>query len=379
MELNNTISGFFASFVFSIALAFKFASIISFIVKEREDRSKHQQIVSGMSITAYWVSNFVYDLILYLLVAVITIGIAKGMNISSITEGRAYAATWMLFIFYGISYISFTYIAAFYFRDYGNAQAAYYFITLVAGGMLPILTFLLRILGEGSNPVGRGLAWVLRLYPSFAFGEGLLNVGSVTLYGIFENNSKPMDPLHIDIALGPIIYLVVGSILFFVLLLLIEKAKNTESLMRYFAGDEAEVEETNPIDESDVQKEAELAIAGDPEDFEILAKRLRKVYMVDGPKKYKVAVDNLSFGIKKGEVFGLLGINGAGKTTTFKILAGEITSTAGDSYFKGMKISDNIDKVREDLGYCPQFDALIENLTVYEQLELFYDLKSLSG
>jgi len=47
----------------------------------------------------------------------------------------------------------------------------------------------------------------------------------------------------------------------------------------------------------------------------------------------------LSFGITKGEVFGLLGINGAGKTTTFKILAGEITSTAGDSYFKGMKIS----------------------------------------
>jgi ATP-binding cassette subfamily A (ABC1) protein 3 len=56
---------------------------------------------------------------------------------------------------------------------------------------------------------------------------------------------------------------------------------------------------------------------------------LRKVYIIDGPKKHKIAVDNLSFGIKKGEVFGLLGVNGAGKTTTFKILAGEITSTDG--------------------------------------------------
>jgi ATP-binding cassette, subfamily A (ABC1), member 3 len=120
-------------------------------------------------------------------------------------------------------------------------------------------------------------------------------------------------------------------------------------------------------------------MAAEPQDYEILAKGLRKVYIIDGPKKHKVAVDNLSFGIKRGEVFGLLGINGAGKTTTFKMLAGEVTSTAGDSYFKGMKISENIDKVREDLGYCPQFDALIENLTVYEQLELFYDLKSLSG
>lgn len=44
--------------------------------------------------------------------------------------------------------------------------------------------------------------------------------------------------------------------------------------------------------------------------------------MVDGKKKYKVAVDSLSFGIKKGEVFGLLGVNGAGKSTTFKILSG---------------------------------------------------------
>lgn len=101
------------------------------------------------------------------------------------------------------------------------------------------------------------------------------------------------------------------------------------------------------------------------------------MYVIDSAKKHKVAVDNLSFAIKRGEVFGLLGVNGAGKSTTFKMLAGEITSTAGESYFNGLKISENLDRVRESLGYCPQFDALIESLTVREQLELFYDLKSL--
>lgn len=90
--------------------------------------------------------------------------------------------------------------------------------------------------------------------------------------------------------------------------------------------------------------------------------------MLDSDKKYKVAVDNLSFGVNKGEVFGLLGVNGAGKTTTFKMLAGEIVSTSGESYFTGMKISENLSEVRKSLGYCPQFDALIENLTVKEQL-----------
>lgn len=53
-----------------------------------------------------------------------------------------------------------------------------------------------------------------------------------------------------------------------------------------------------------------------------MTKQLRKVYSVDSDKKYKVAVDNLSFAVKRGEVFGLLGVNGAGKSTTFKMLSG---------------------------------------------------------
>ena len=184
LQINNTITGFFASFIFAIALAFKFASIISFIVKERVDRSKHQQIVSGMSITAYWTANWVYDFTLYFIVSAISIAIAKAMDITALVEGDAFAATWLIFIFFGMSYISFTYICAFYYNDYGNAQAAFYFITFVAGGMMPLLTFLLRILSASSNPIGRGLAWILRLYPAFSFGEGLLNVGSTTFYGI---------------------------------------------------------------------------------------------------------------------------------------------------------------------------------------------------
>ena len=108
--------------------------------------------------------------VLFIFVGFITIGIAKGLTITSLTDGDAFAATWMLFIFYGLSYIPLTYILAFLYKDYGNAQAAYYFITFVGGGLFPLLTFLLRSLGESSNKVGRGIAWPLRLFPPFAFG-----------------------------------------------------------------------------------------------------------------------------------------------------------------------------------------------------------------
>lgn len=185
LQINNTISGFFGSFIFSLALAFKFASIISFIVKEREDRSKHQQLVSGMRISAYWISNFLYDFVLYLIIALVAVGLCQALSITAFTKGTAYLGTCLLFLFYGLAYISFTYIMAFLFKDYGNAQAGFYFLTFIIGGMITILPYLLRILGSSSNPIGRGIAWVLRIYPSFAFGEGLLNMGSGSLYGIY--------------------------------------------------------------------------------------------------------------------------------------------------------------------------------------------------
>jgi hypothetical protein len=123
-----------------------------------------------MRISAYWISNFIYDYLLYAIIAIIAIGVCKGLQVSSLTDGDAFTATCLLFFLYGLAYISFTYIFAFLFKDYGNAQAGYYFITFVIGGLLPILTFLLRFLSRSSNPLGRGLAWFLRLHPSFAFG-----------------------------------------------------------------------------------------------------------------------------------------------------------------------------------------------------------------
>ena len=123
-----------------------------------------------MSVTAYWTANFVYDYILYAIVASLSVVIAKLLSINSLTDGNAYFGTWLLFILYGLSYIPLTYLLAFQYKDYGNAQASYYFLTFITGGMLPILTFLLRIIGTSSNPIGRYIAWALRLYPSFSFG-----------------------------------------------------------------------------------------------------------------------------------------------------------------------------------------------------------------
>ncbi|KAK3590749.1 hypothetical protein CHS0354_030989 [Potamilus streckersoni] len=90
------------------------------------------------------------------------------------------------------------------------------------------------------------------------------------------------------------------------------------------------------------------------------------------------AVNNISVGMQADECFGLLGQNGAGKTTTFKILTGEERSTVGDAYLQGCSINDYIREVHKKLGYCPQFDGLIDQMTGRETLTMFGRLRGIS-
>ncbi len=88
-------------------------------------------------------------------------------------------------------------------------------------------------------------------------------------------------------------------------------------------------------------------------------------------KKYnkKTVVDHVSLSIKKGELFGLLGVNGAGKTTLIKMLSCLISPTSGQGSILGYDIEKNQEKVKEIISVSPQETAIAPNLTVRENLE----------
>ncbi|KAH9393545.1 ATP-binding cassette sub- A member 3, partial [Tyrophagus putrescentiae] len=93
-------------------------------------------------------------------------------------------------------------------------------------------------------------------------------------------------------------------------------------------------------------------------------------------KKYGnfTAVNNISFGVKRGECFGILGINGAGKTTTFRCICGSEKITSGDIYVNGpnglIDVKKHMSQVYKSIGYCPQFCGLLDQLTGRETLRI---------
>uniref|UniRef100_A0A8C6I966 ABC transporter domain-containing protein n=1 Tax=Mus spicilegus TaxID=10103 RepID=A0A8C6I966_MUSSI len=123
-------------------------------------------------------------------------------------------------------------------------------------------------------------------------------------------------------------------------------------------------------EEEDVQNERETILNHPWRSLNstVLIKELIKIYFKIPPT---LAVRNISVAIQKEECFGLLGLNGAGKTTTFKILTGEEIATSGDVFIEGYSITRNILKVRSKVGYCPQFDALLDYMTSREILTMY--------
>jgi ABC-2 type transport system ATP-binding protein len=98
-------------------------------------------------------------------------------------------------------------------------------------------------------------------------------------------------------------------------------------------------------------------------------------------KKYgdRVAVDNISFSVKRGEILGFLGQNGAGKTTTMKILTCFMSATSGSASVAGFDVFESPLEVKKRIGYLPESPPLYPEFLVCEYLSFIADLRGIPG
>jgi len=156
--------------------AFIPANIIVYLVKEREFNVKHQQMVSGVSIAAYWASNYIVDLAKYIIPGIFCGAMIKAYNLEAFLDDNGYPATWALCLMLGVALMPFTYLLSFLFKDYGNAQTVTFFICYLSGGGLFVLVVLILRIIDSTIQIGKGLSYLFRLFPPFCFGYGLISI-----------------------------------------------------------------------------------------------------------------------------------------------------------------------------------------------------------
>lgn len=83
------------------------------------------------------------------------------------------------------------------------------------------------------------------------------------------------------------------------------------------------------------------------------------------------AVNNISFKVKEGEIFGFLGANGAGKTTAIKMLCGLLLPTSGTASISGFDLKTQAKLIKQSIGYMSQRFSLYDDLTIFENMQLF--------
>ena len=416
------------------------ANFVTIIIREKENNSKHLQIISGISLLSYWVNNFFFELFKYYFIGGICLFWLKVFGFY-----EDYAV--ILYVLYGPPMIAFTYIIGSICKKEGTGQTLVILINLVFGAIGGTAIFVMRMYSQ-LVPYAIKLANVFRIIPSFCFCYGyniLLNRYYIfaTDYEIELNNlitwgtayiieierKSPDYVLNLKYLGRDFIYLGVETVAYIIILIIIEnsdkifarcftsltkpkddKINNINEVHNFNNNSIQNINEINnpnqnininhedindnpyfsssmisiPSNVNDTYVKNEIIKAKgsiSSDNYAIKIINLIKYYY-GGPFGFKIfksyfgqtkAVRDISLCLNYGECFGFLGVNGAGKTTTFKCLSKEILPTYGNIYINNKEINQDFDKVRSLIGYCPQFDAIFESLTVYENLE-FYGL-----
>ncbi|XP_035527331.1 retinal-specific phospholipid-transporting ATPase ABCA4-like isoform X2 [Morone saxatilis] len=352
------------------AMSFIPASFVLYLIQERVTKAKHLQFVSGVSPLVYWVANFFWDMINYCLSTAMVVGIFMAFDKKCYTSPSNLPALITLLLLYGWSVTPMMYPMSYIFNIPSTAYVSLSCINLFIGINSSAITFILELF-ENNRPLLMFNEWLkkgLLVLPHFCLGRGLIDMAmnqAVTdVYARF-GEEYTQDPFRWDFVGKNVAFMAVEGFVYFILNLLIQ--------YRFFLDHWlSDYKQTSTQDEDDdVATERQRIYDGGSKTDILQIRNLSKTYV--GRKR--AAVDRICVGVPAGECFGLLGVNGAGKTTTFKMLTGDTDVTSGEATVAGYSILTDILDVHQNMGYCPQFDAIDELLTGREHLYLYARLR----
>ncbi|XP_055529126.1 phospholipid-transporting ATPase ABCA1-like [Wyeomyia smithii] len=385
--------GFQLAYNTGFGMSFVSGFYVIFYIRERVTKAKLLQMVCGVNRFFYWLTGFLWDYFTYTIVCLFIIATIAVFQEPGFSTGAELFRMYSIFLFIGLPALPLAYITTLY---YSVPPAAFIRVSvafIVTGTALFIFVFLLGTDMFELVDLSETLSSVFLIFPHFALCDAIVSLSrmSVTINMCESERPPGVTPLPIcneDLhyfqwdrpGIGRhLYYSLVMTVVYFGLLFLLDfkvlKVLVQKAREWYYRGQHKLQTNCNEID-SDVQAEkqrVERMTETERSETNLVAHQMTKYY------NRFLAVNQLSVGIKSYECFGLLGANGAGKTTTFKMLSGDETISFGNAWIKGNSLKSHLKKVHKHIGYCPQFDALIDDLTGRETLKLFSLLRGVPG
>ncbi|KAK3682592.1 P-loop containing nucleoside triphosphate hydrolase protein [Podospora appendiculata] len=343
---------------------------------ERRRNVRGLQYSNGVQPTPLWVAYTAFDFSIVLFSSVIVIGLLAGL--ASLWYHIGYM--FLILILYGLASILLAYNISLF---AGTQLSAYAFtaasqvfmfliyllaymssITYAPVNKIDSYLLLVHFVVAAFAPIGsvaRALFLVLNLFSTSCDGDQLASdPGSILRYG------------------GPILYLIWQSVFLFLVLIWLDGGNAGAKFKRLFTwwrrAPTAPIEDPAISDEevaNELVRVKSTATATGHERRSIDTDGLRVVNLTKSFGS-NTAVDNVTFGIKRGEVFALLGPNGAGKSTTISVIRGDIKPSfrGGDVFVENESVTRHLAAARTHLGVCPQFDA-VDVMTVRQHLRFY--------
>ncbi|XP_072225725.1 phospholipid-transporting ATPase ABCA3 [Leuresthes tenuis] len=391
-------------FAIAINLMYGMASLSStfalLLVTESSIKSKHVQQVSGVYLSNFWFSALLWDLVNFLLPCLLMLVVFQAFGIKAFVDNGHLIYVLLLLLLYGWAVVPLMYLLSFFFSTAATAYTRLTIFNMISGTATFLAVTIMTIPELNLQNMSHLLDKVFLIFPNYCLGMSFSQfyqnyefVSFCTSSPVtrtickFFNITYQQNYLSLSEP-GVGRFLVAFSVqgVVFVILLFVIELQCVHTLWRLLTSlcrrrkqlPRTEDAALQPEDR-DVAEERKRVLECQPlvesmVGSPLILQELSKVY---SSGESLLAVDRLSLAVGKGECFGLLGFNGAGKTTTFKMLTGDESVTSGDAFIDGYSILRDIKKVQQRIGYCPQFDAVLDHMTGRETLCMYARLRGI--
>ncbi|CAG7816037.1 unnamed protein product [Allacma fusca] len=381
----------FASLLLGPAFVFPCVGMVMEIVKDRETKARNHLRVNGVSFGIYFGSFFGVFTLLMLIPTVSQVVLITSFGVEAYMNPYSMVVITGIILLFIIPALLFSSIFSYMFDKPDSAQSIFSAATTYSGMIMLIVILLVDGLAKSRTLVVALNAlfcfinvffvpyaiyyWTNKQYVLHAIKSTIGEAGGINFstYNTMEINTI-LVCLLVQIPLFSILLVAVdviksGGNPFHALMTTLSFRKSMSAVECVETGNIEEEPRDEDVAREKTRVQKHFSGLERNDNCVIAVNNLRKKYK--HKKKTRVVLNGVNLMVEKGEVFGLLGHNGAGKTTTMKMITAEESPNDGKIQLCGYDITSNLSKAFSELGFCPQHDALWENISLREHLELY--------